>query len=150
MSAAVAYDAVVAGEGAVADGVEHSQLVGQCPCLLFVEPHEWSVQAELLVHGEIEGCVEALDEAVPAVGVAAEVGLSYARDDVVDAMVACIDGSYGDEEEVASGHEGRRVGRVFLLLFLDVEVGVCQAARGTELRDEADVHAFPGDACFVA
>ena len=150
MSATVAHDAVVTGECAIADGVEDAKFVGQCPCLLFVEPHQGRVQAELLVHSEVERRVEALDEAVSAVGIAAEISLSDTCDDVVDAMVAGIDGCNGDEEEIASGHEGRGVGSVLLLLCLDVEVLVRQAAQRAKLADEADVHAFPRHTGFIA
>ena len=69
MSAAVTNDAVIACKGAITDGIEHSKLVCQSPSLLFVEPHQRRMDAELLVHSEIERRVQALDEAVSAIRV---------------------------------------------------------------------------------
>lgn len=145
MSATIAHDAVVAGEGAVTNCVEYAEFVSQCPSLLLVEPHEGRVQAELLVHRKVKRHIKALDEAVATIGVAAEVGLPNTRNDIIDAVIAGIDGCNRDEEEVSAGYECCRVGVSILLLRFDVEFRVCQAASGTELADEADVHAFPRD-----
>ncbi len=85
LAAAVAYDAVVARERAVAyDGID-AQLVGQGPCLGLVQPHQGRVDAELVVHGQVECHVQALDEGVATVGIAAEVCLPHAGDQIVDA-----------------------------------------------------------------
>ena len=150
MSAAVAYDAVIAGKGSIADSIEHTKFVCQSPGLLLVEPHQGCVQTELLVHCKVERRVQTLDETISAIRITAEVSLSNARYDVVDAMIAGIDGSNRDEEEVPARHECRGVGVAFLFLCFNVETWVSQAARGAELRDEADVHAFPGNTSLIA
>ena len=121
MSAAVTNDAVIAGEGAVAYGVEHAEFVGQGPGLLLVAPHQRCVQAELLVHSQVERRIQALNESVTTIGITAEVCLTYTRDDVVDAVIASIDGSHGKEEKVSSRHKSSGVGRTFLLLFFDIK-----------------------------
>ena len=146
MSATVTYDTVIAGEGTVAYGVEHAEFVGQGPGLLLVAPHQRCVQAELLVHSQVERRIQALNESVTTIGITAEVCLTYTRDDVVDAVIASIDGSDGNKEKVTPGYKGSGVGRTFPFLLLDFEREVCQAARWTELGDEADIHTFPGDA----
>ena len=143
MSATVAHYAVVAGEGAITYGIEHAEFIGQSPSLLLVEPHKRRMQTELLIHSKIERCVQALDEAVSAVRIAAEVCLPHTCYDVVYAVIAGIDGSDGKEEEVPAWHKGSGVGRPFLFLCFDIKVRICQAARRTELRDETDVHTFP-------
>lgn len=75
MSAAVARYAVVAGDGVVSDDVEHAETVGEGPRLAFVEPHKRGVDDECVVHSEVKGSIEAVDESVAAVRVAAVVGL---------------------------------------------------------------------------
>ena len=150
MSAAVAYDAVIAGKRAITNRVEHTKLVCQSPGLLLVEPHQGRVQTELLVHRKVERRVQALDEAISAIRITAEVSLSHTRYDVVDAMIAGINGSDGDEEEVPARHECRGVGVAFLFLCFNVETWVSQTSRGAELRDKADVHAFPGNTSLIA
>ena len=143
MTATVAHNAVVAGEGTIANRVEHPKLVGKCPSLLFVEPHQRCMQAKLLVHRKVERRVQALDEAIPAIRVTAEVCLPNARYDVVDAVIACIDGSDRNEEEIPSRHESRGVGVAFFSLCFNLEFFIGQAAFRTELRYETDIHAFP-------
>ena len=148
MSATVTNDAVVASEGTIADDIEYTQFICHCPGLLFVAPHQGCVQAELLVHCQVERHVQALDEAVATIWITAEVCLPDASDNVVDAVIASIDGSDGNKEKVTPGHKSGGVGRTFFFLLLDFEREVCQTARGTELGNEADVHTFPGDASF--
>ena len=121
MSAAVTNDAVIAGERSITDCIEHAKLVRQSPSLLFIEPHQGRMQAELLIHSEIERRVQALDEAVSTIRITAEVSLSHTCYDVVDAVIASIDGSHGKEEKVASRHKSSGVGRTFLLLFFDIK-----------------------------
>ena len=75
VAAAVARDAVVAGERLAPHDVEHAEFVGQGPRLALVEPHERRVDDELRLQGQVEGDVEALDEVVATVGVAAVVRL---------------------------------------------------------------------------
>ena len=148
MSATVAHHAVVAGEGARADELEHAETVGQGPGLRFVEPHERGVQAELFVHGQIERDVETLDEVVAAVWVAREVGLSHAGDEIEDAALTRIDGGDAEEEEIAPGHEG--VGRTaggFVGVHLEGGVGEGVAA---ELAEERHIHHFIGHLLFGA
>ena len=120
MSAAVAYNAVITGKRAITNHVEHTKLVGKCPSLLLVKPHQGRVQTELLIHRKVERRVQTLDETISAIRITAEVSLSNARYDVVDAMIAGIDGSNRDEEEVPARHECRGVGVAFLFLCFNV------------------------------
>lgn len=65
---------------------------------------------------------------------------------MVDALFAGFDGCYGEEEEVASGHEG--VG--WCAVWLDSVHGDCGVGEGVagEMRDEGEVDALPFDACL--
>ena len=89
----------------MAHQVEYAQFVRQCPCLRFVYPHQGGMDNELLVHGKVERDVERLDERVPAIGIAAEVGLRYARHEMPDAPLTGIYGGDAQEEQVAPGYE---------------------------------------------
>lgn len=151
VAATVARDAVVASQCLVADDVEHAEAVGQGPGGTFVNPHQGCVDDKLLVHREVERYVEALDKRVAAVGIARVVRLRYARDDMANAVLAGIDGSDTQEEEVAARHEGvgRRVGG-FLLVHLDGRVRQRVAA---QLPDEGrgefvEMHARLGGQLF--
>ena len=53
MSTSVAGDAVVAGEGAVADDVKDSEVVGEFPGFGLVYPHQGGVDDELFFHGHV-------------------------------------------------------------------------------------------------
>ena len=151
MAAAVAWDAVVAGQRLVADDVEHAEAVGQGPGGTFVNPHQGRMDDKLLVHRQVERYVETLDKRVAAIGIARVVRLRYARDDMANAVLAGIDSSDTQEEEVAARNEGvgRRVGG-FLLVHLDGRVGQGVAA---QLPDEGrgefvEMHACLGGQLF--
>lgn len=151
MAAAVAWDAVVAGQRLVADDVEHAEAVGQGPGGTFINPHQGRMDDKLLVHRQVERYVEALDKRVAAVGIARVVRLRYTRDDMANAVLAGIDGGDTQEEEVAARHEGvgRRVGG-FLLVHLDGRIGQGVAA---QLPDEGrgefvEMHACLGGQLF--
>ena len=134
MAAAVARDAVVAGQRLVADDVEHAEAVGQGPGGTFVNPHQGRMDDKLLLHRQVERYVETLDKRVAAIGIARVVRLRYTRDDMANAVLAGIDGGDTQEEEVAARHEGvgRRVGGL-LLVHLDGRIGQGVAA---QLPDE--------------
>ena len=151
MAAAVAWDAVVAGQRLVADDVEHAEAVGQGPGGTFVNPHQGRMDDKLLLHRQVERYVETLDKRVAAIGIARVVRLRYTRDDMANAVLAGIDCSDTQEEEVAAGHKGvgRRVGG-FLLVHLDGRVGQGVAA---QLPDEGrgefvEMHACLGGQLF--
>ena len=148
VAAAVAHHAVVTSEGARANEVEHAQLICHAPRFGFVEPHERRVQAKLLVHGEVERDVEALDEVVAAVGIAGEVGLANSRDEIEDTALASVDGGDAEEEEVATRHEG--IGRAaggFVGIHLQGGIGERITA---ELSEEGHIHHFIGHLLFGA
>ena len=98
------------------------------------------MQAKLLVHGEVERDVEALDEVVAAVGIAGEVRLANSRDEIEDTALASVDGGDAEEEEVATRHEsvGRAAGR-FVGVHLQGGIGERITA---ELSEEGHVHHF--------
>lgn len=147
MAAAIARDAVVAGERLLAYEVEDAQPVGQRPCLGFVQPHQRRVNHKLLVYAEVERYVERFDERVSAVGVTAVIRLAHARYEVGDAALAGVDGGDGEEEQVSSGHEcvGRAVLR-FLLIHGYSGVGERVAP---QMTDEGHVHLLPVEAGFA-
>ena len=140
LSTPVALYAVVASERALSYQPQHTEAVGQCPCLAFVNPHQWGVDDVLCVHGFVERHVEATYEVVAAVGVAREVGLGNASYEVADAALVGVDGGDAQEEEVAAWHEG--VGRAcggFLTVHSDVAVG--EGTGAGQLADETGVYA---------
>lgn len=106
------------------------------------------MQAKLLVHGEIERDVEALDEVVAAVGIAGEVRLSDPRDEIEDTALASVDGGDAEEEEIATRHEsvGRAVGG-FVGVHLQGGIGERITA---ELSEEGHVHHFIRHLLFSA
>ena len=55
---------------------------------------------------QVERYVETLDKRVAAIGIARVVRLRYTRDDMANAVLAGIDSSDTQEEEVAAGHDG--------------------------------------------
>ena len=132
----------------MADEVEHTEFVGQAPGFGLVEPHEGRMDAELLVHGEVERDVETLDESVAAVGIAREVSLSDARNEVEDTALASINGGDTHKEEVATRDEG--VGRtIFGFITIHREGGVGEGI-AAKLSEERDIHHFEGHVLFAA
>ena len=103
---AVAFDAIVTSECLVADDVKHTQVICQFPGLCLVNPHQRGVDDELLVHRQVERHVQGTDEGVAAVGIARIVGLRHTGHKVHNAVLTSIDGSDGEEKEVATWHEG--------------------------------------------
>ena len=137
MSAAIAHNAIVAGEGAIADDIEHAKFIGKRPSLLLVAPHERRMQVELVfvlfqrcrqTHCQVERHIQTFDKVVATVWIAAEVRLSHTCDDVVDTMIVGIDGSNGEEEEITTRNEGGRIGVTFSFFLFYVQFGICQAA----------------------
>lgn len=116
VSASVTDDTVVTRQRFVADDVEDSELVSHCPSLCLVYPHQRGVDDKLFVHRKVEADVKTLDERVAAVGIARKVCLADTSNYVADVMLAGIDGSNAQEEEVATGY--KRVGGCALWLFL--------------------------------
>lgn len=138
MSAAVSGDAVVAGECLVTDDVECSQLVGQSPGLAFVQPHQWGVDDKLLLHGQVEGDVQALDECIAAVGIAGIVRLRYSCHEMAYSQLAGMDGSYAQEEEVTSRY--KRVGQGVCRLFLIHHDVVAGEGILSQCANQRDIH----------
>ena len=149
MSAAVSRYAVVAGQGLVSDEVKGSEAVCKFPGLCLVNPHQGSVDGELLVHREIEGDIERFDEGVPAVGIAAEVRLGHSGHKIEDASFPGENCRNAQKEKVPSGDECVRegIGRLFRVHF---DGSVSQGVR-SEMTNKRDVHhiefhtEFPGD-----
>ena len=111
-----AADAVVAGVGVLQDQVDEwrgPQLVGKSPGLGLVEPHQRRVQYEGSIHAEVEGHLQRLDRIVATVGIAGEIGLAHAADQVADVAPPGDGGGEGEEQEIAAGHEA--VGQPVLL-----------------------------------
>ena len=76
----------------LADVVKRAQLVGECPCLFFGEPHQRGADVKRVVHGEVERYVHGFDEHVAAVGIAGKIGFAHAGVDAVDALRFGVDG----------------------------------------------------------
>ena len=124
----------------MADQVEHSQLIRQCPSLGLVNPHQGRVKDKLPVHGKVERYVQRFDEGIPAIGIPAEIRLRHTRHDVIDALFAGIDGGNAKKEQVASRHKSVRetIRRFFLI---HSHTGVRQGV-ASQLTDERNIHHF--------
>ena len=106
MAAAVTSNTIVAGKCLVAYYIQNSQFVCKSPSLALVNPHQGSMDSELVVQCEIKCDVEAFDECVSTIRVAAEIGLTDACDNIMNSMLACINGSDADKKHVAARHKG--------------------------------------------
>lgn len=62
MAAAITWDTIVAGESLVAYRIKDAQFIGKRPSLTLVDPHQGSVDSELVVQCEVKCDVEAFDE----------------------------------------------------------------------------------------
>ena len=105
----------------LANVVEGAQFVGQCPGLLLGQPHQRRADVERIVHGQIQRDIHRLDEHVPAVRIAAEVGFAHAGVQGVDALALGVDGGIQQKQRIAPVHEG--VGRLAAVL-LDGDAAV--------------------------
>ena len=65
MSAAVADDAVVAGQRLIADDIKDAQFVSQGPGFLFIQPHERCDEIKGIIHGQVQRRVQGFDKYVP-------------------------------------------------------------------------------------
>ena len=138
MSAAVSGNAIVAGERTAANDVEHAEIVCQLPSFCFVNPHQRSVDDELLFHCHVERDVEATDEGISAVRITRKVCLAHSCYNVEGSDFTGIDSGNAEEEEVSPWYEG--VGQCSRRLFLvHDDRTVCQRIV-VQLRDETDVH----------
>ena len=108
LPAAVPFNAVVAGQGLVANDIQLAPVVGQRPGFGFIQPHQRRFEAGLFCHSQIDGVIECFHEFIPAVRVAREVGLTYARDHRFGFHLVGIDRRQGQEENVAARYEGVR------------------------------------------
>ena len=109
-SAAVARNAVVAGDGLVADDLEDAEPVGKRPFVRFGFVQKRRDDLERPFHREAHHAFLRADEDTAAVGVAGEVGL---RDANVQFSGAQRLGPYASQEQkdgVAAVHDGRGAG----------------------------------------
>ncbi|MNC51640.1 hypothetical protein D3C75_1009390 [compost metagenome] len=74
---------------------------------------------EGVVHGQIQGHVQRLNEGIPAIGISAEVRFAYAGDQMPGAGLFGGDGSEAQEQQVPSIHEG---GGQFAFLLVNVDI----------------------------
>ena len=95
MTASVTRNTIIARQRLLSDDIHHAQGIGKSPRLSLAEPHQRSVNAKLLIQGQIECDIETLDKVVAAIGITTEIGLTYSSHQVTNSMRACIDGSYG-------------------------------------------------------
>ena len=70
--------------------------------------HQRRVEGDFVVHPQPESLFQRLDRRLPAVGIAAVVGLGDAGDQMMDAALIGQGGSEGQEDQVAPRHEGVR------------------------------------------
>ena len=85
-----------------------AERTGQREGLRLVPPHQRRVQHESSVQAEAERDLHRLDRVVAAVGIAGIVGLADAEHDVLGATAISQRRREGQEDQVASGHEGGR------------------------------------------
>ncbi len=81
LAAAIALNAVVAGEGFPAHQIQLTPVVGERPGLGFIQPHQRRLKANVFRHPQADGVVQRFDKLIAAVRVAGEVGLAHAGDD---------------------------------------------------------------------
>lgn len=92
----------------VANVFECIHLVGELPGFRLVEPHERCVNDKRVIHGQIQRNVERFDEAVPAIGITAEIRFAYARDQMFCADALGQYSSKAEEQQVSSLHKRSR------------------------------------------
>lgn len=61
-----------------------SEFLRQRPRLSLVDPHQWRVDYERGCGAKVQGDLKRFDGVVPAIGIAGEVGLADAGDDVLE------------------------------------------------------------------
>lgn len=103
MSTTISRDTVITSQRFVTYKFEHSKLVCQRPGLRFVNPHQWCVQYELLVHSQVQRHVKRLDESIPAIGITAEIGLRHPRHNMINPPLAGVNGGYTQENRLRPG-----------------------------------------------
>ena len=102
MSTTISRDTVITSQRFVTYKFEHSKLVCQRPGLRFVNPHQWCVQYELLVHSQVQRHVKRLDESIPAIGITAEIGLRHPRHNMINPPLAGVNGGYTQEKQMGA------------------------------------------------
>ena len=85
-SAAVAFDAIITGERFFPHIIQPPQLIGQCPGFGLINPHQRRMNDKFIVHSQIHGYVQRFDKDVAAIGITAEIGFSYAGDNMFSAF----------------------------------------------------------------
>ena len=146
MSAPVTGNTVIAGKSLVPDNVQHTELIGECPCLCLVNPHQRGMDYELLVHSKVQGDVQGLDKGIAAVWITAEIGLRDSGHYMVYPMLPGHDSRYTQEKQVPS--RDKSVGaRIFWLLLVHGHGRVRQGIPA-ELSDERHVHKMEVHACL--
>ena len=87
ISASISDYSIITGEGLIADDIESTQFVSQCPGFFFVQPHQWSDDIKREIHGERQGGVQRFDKNISAIRISGKITLGYAGDDVCDATL---------------------------------------------------------------
>ena len=73
-----------------------------------VDPHQWRMNHETALHAEIERELHGFDRVVAAVGIAGEIGLAHAGDQMLDPAPIGERARERQEREVAAGNKGGR------------------------------------------
>ena len=118
-----------------------SQLVSHGPCLAFVNPHQRSVKHKLLIHRQVEGNVETLDECIATVRIATEIRLADTGHNMIDTVLTGIHRSHAEKKQVPSRHKG--IGHAALGLFLVHLYACISQGVASQLGYKADVHLLP-------
>src|SRR5579883_1806517 len=85
-----------------------AKIFGEAPGCRLVDPHQRRLERQPRVHTEIDCRLQRLDGVVAAIGIAGEIGLAHAANDMLEAALVGDDGGEGEEDEIAAGYERRR------------------------------------------
>ena len=106
------------------------------------------MDAELLVDGQIERHAKALYKGIPAVRIAAIIGLAHARNNVMYALVAGKDSGNTDKEQVTSRNKGARImSRLGALLFYS-QATVGETTPAAQMAEKGKFHTMPFHTCL--
>ena len=84
----------------------HKDLVtkarGQRPGIALIDLHQWDMEHKALIHAQVKRQLHHLYSVVPAIGIAREVGLAHAANNVPYPLAISDGGNEGQNQEIAA------------------------------------------------
>jgi hypothetical protein len=74
----------------------------QLPGIALIDPYQWGMEHQALVHAQVKRQLHRLYSVVPAIGIAREVGLAHAANNVPDPSAISDGGSEGQKQKIAA------------------------------------------------